>query len=192
MKFDPTTFNDYVLIATAFGAAFLATLWLSLIIWTFRDIRKRSRDKFAWILAVLVVTVLFLPGILIYTILRPAKTLEEEYQQTLEEEALLQTIDDIPLCPGCARRVKENWIVCPNCQTKLKKRCHECNELMELSWNICPYCSEPVPGMRKESISFEETLPPLSSDLYSFSSEDEATDENEFDLNEHFEEGFDT
>ena len=63
---------------------------------------------------------------------------------------------------------------------------------MELSWNICPYCSEPVPGMRKESISFEETLPPLSSDLYSFSSEDEATDENEFDLNEHFEEGFDT
>jgi predicted amidophosphoribosyltransferase len=192
MKFDPTTLNDYVLIGTAFGAAFIATLWLSLIIWTFRDIRRRSRDSLARILAILVVTVLFLPGFLIYTILRPSKTLEEEYQQTLEEEALLQTIDDIPLCPGCARRTKDNWIICPNCQTKLKKRCHNCNELMDLSWNVCPYCAEPVPGMRKESIYLEETLPPLSSELYSFSQTDNILEEGDLDLNQNFDEGLDT
>jgi amino acid transporter len=188
MIFDPTTINDYVLIGTAFGAAFIATLWLSLIIWTFRDIRRRSRDTLARILAVLVVAVLFLPGFLIYAILRPPKTLEEEYQQTLEEEALLQTIDDIPLCPGCGRRTKDNWIICPSCQTKLKKHCHSCNEIMELSWNICPFCAEPVPGIRKESISLDETLPPLSSDIYSFTAGENTFDENEIDLDDNFEE----
>ena len=168
MKFDPTTLNDFVLIGTAFAAAFLATLWVSLVVWTFRDIRKRTRDVFARILAVLVVALLFLPGILIYSILRPAKTLEEEYQQTLEEEALLQTIEDIPLCPGCTRRIQKDWIVCPNCQTKLKKHCHQCNALMELPWNVCPFCASIAPGMRKENISLDDSFHPISSEEYSF------------------------
>lgn len=151
MKFDPTIINDIVLIGSAFAAAFLATLWLSLIIWTARDIRKRSRDPFARILAVLIVAVLFLPGLLVYSILRPAKTLEDEYQQSLEEEALLQTIEDILVCPGCTRKVQTSWVVCPSCQTILKKKCLNCNELLELPWNICPFCSTVVPGMEIEN-----------------------------------------
>jgi RNA polymerase subunit RPABC4/transcription elongation factor Spt4 len=149
------------LILTAWGGAFLAALWLSLVFWTYRDIRARARDPLARILAVLVVAVLFIPGIVIYLILRPARTLEDEYQQTLEEEALLQAVEESPLCPGCGRRVKENWIVCPNCHTKLKKNCHQCGKLMELPWNLCPYCATPAPGMRRESITLEEALRPL-------------------------------
>jgi RNA polymerase subunit RPABC4/transcription elongation factor Spt4 len=134
---------------------------LSLVFWTYRDIRARARDPLARILAVLVVAVLYIPGIVIYLILRPARTLEDEYQQTLEEEALLQAVEESPLCPGCGRRVKENWIVCPNCHTKLKKNCHQCGKLMELPWNLCPYCATPAPGMRRESITLEEALRPL-------------------------------
>ena len=103
------------------------------------------------ILAVLVVALLFLPGIVVYLIMRPARTLEDEYQQSLEEEALLQSIEDAQLCPGCGRRVKENWMVCPNCHTKLKN-CHQCGKLMELPWNLCPYRGTPAPGMRREGI----------------------------------------
>src|SRR5258707_15894314 len=91
-------------------------------------------------------------------ILRPSRTLEEEYQRTLEEEALLQALEDLPLCPGCERRVKDEWQVCPNCHTKLKKTCHNCAKLMELSWNICPYCGTPAPGMRVEATSVEDAL----------------------------------
>ena len=83
MIFDPTTFSSVVLFLTAWGGAFLAALWLSLVIWTYRDIRQRARDPLARILAVLVVAVLFLPGIVVYLILRPPRTLEEEYQHTL-------------------------------------------------------------------------------------------------------------
>ena len=106
--------------------------------WTYRDIRSRARDPLVQLLAALLVAVLNFPGVLVYLILRPPRTLEEEYQRTLEEEALLQALEDLPLCPGCERRVKEDWQVCPNCHTKLKKTCHNCSKFMELSVEHMP------------------------------------------------------
>lgn len=158
---DTPTLGNLTLIAAGFAAAFLAALWLSLIFWTYRDIRSRARDPLVRILALLVVTILFLPGILIYLILRPAHTLEEEYQRSLEEEALLQNVEEIPLCPGCTRRTQPDWQVCPNCHTRLKKPCHHCGRLMELAWNLCPFCGTPAPGMRRESASIEDALQSL-------------------------------
>lgn len=161
MTIDPAAISNLLLILTAWGAAFIAALWLSLIFWTYRDIRARARDPLARILAILVVAVLFLPGIVIYLILRPSHTLEEEYQHTLEEEALLQSVEESPLCPGCGRRIRENWMICPTCHTKLKKNCHKCGKLMELPWNLCPYCGTPAPGMRREHLTLDEALRPL-------------------------------
>jgi RNA polymerase subunit RPABC4/transcription elongation factor Spt4 len=161
MTFDPAALRNVLLILTAWGAAFLAALWLSLVFWTYRDIKSRARDPLARILAVLVVAVLFLPGVIVYLILRPRLTLEEEYQLTLEEEALLQSIDETPVCPGCGRHIKDNWILCPTCHTKLKKNCHQCGKLMELPWNICPFCGTPAPGMRREGLTLDEALRPL-------------------------------
>jgi RNA polymerase subunit RPABC4/transcription elongation factor Spt4 len=164
MVFDPVFLSSLTQVAVAFAAAFLAALWLSLIFWTYRDIRRRTRDVLLRILAFLVVTVLFLPGVLIYLILRPQNTLEQEYQQTLEEEALLQTIEEPPLCPGCGRKVESDWVVCPTCHTRLKKACHECGKLMELAWNLCPYCGTPEPGMRIENLTMDEALRTLPTD----------------------------
>ena len=159
MTLDPTFVSNLLLVLTGFGGAFLAALWISLIVWTYRDIRTRARDPLVQTLATLLVAVLNLPGVLVYLILRPPRTLEEDYQKTLEEEALLQALEDLPLCPGCERRVKDDWQVCPNCHTKLKKNCENCNRLMELPWNICPYCGTPAAGMRRDAaISVDEAL----------------------------------
>lgn len=160
MILDPQILSNLIMVAAAWGAAFLVALWLSLIIWTYRDIRSRARDPLLRFLALIIVALLFLPGIVVYLILRPPRTLEEEYQHTLEEEALLQSIEDIPLCPGCGRRTKDTWTVCPNCHTKLKKPCHHCRKLMELSWNLCPYCGTPAPGMRKENLTMDDVTRP--------------------------------
>jgi RNA polymerase subunit RPABC4/transcription elongation factor Spt4 len=164
MTVDPTFLSNLLLVLTAFGGAFVAALWIALVIWTFRDIRSRTRDTLLQILSTLLVTVLNLPGILVYLILRPPRTLEEEYQRTLEEEALLQALEDLPLCPGCERRVKDEWQVCPNCHTRLKKACHNCGKLMELPWNICPFCGVPAPGVRRESVNLDDALKGLEID----------------------------
>lgn len=158
MTFDPTRISDFLLVLTGFSGAFLVALWVALVIWTYRDIRNRVRDRLVHILAALLVALLNLPGILIYLLLRPPRTLEEEYERTLEEEALLQAIEDQATCPGCERHVGKNWLVCPNCQTILKNPCRHCGKLMELPWNICPYCGTPAPGMRKEDVTVDETL----------------------------------
>ena len=76
----------------------------------------------------------------------------------MEEETLLQSLEELPLCPGCERRVRDDWQVCPNCHTKLKKPCHHCGRLMELPWNVCPFCGTPVPGMRHEGLDMDEAL----------------------------------
>jgi len=156
MSFNPGFLNDFLLIATALGAAFLAALWLSLIVWTYRDIRDRVRDPLVRILAALLVAVLFLPGVVVYLILRPGQTMEEEYQHMLEEEALLQAIEERTACPGCGRHTAEDWIICPNCYTKLMKPCHACGKLMKLPWSLCPYCGTPEPGKRIEDLTMAE------------------------------------
>ena len=161
MNLDPSFVGTLVKILTAFAAAFTVTLWVSLLIWTYRDIRGRARDPLMRVLAILVVALLFLPGVLIYLILRPPHTLEEEYQHTLEEEALLQSIEDNPLCPGCGRRVLIDWIVCPNCHTKLKKPCQHCGKLMELPWNLCPYCGTPSAEINREDFNISEPISSL-------------------------------
>jgi RNA polymerase subunit RPABC4/transcription elongation factor Spt4 len=89
----------------------------------------------------LLIAILNFPGLLIYLLLRPRETLAEAYERSLEEEALLQEIEDKPVCPTCGIRVREDWQVCPSCHTRLKKACIQCHRLLELSWNICPHCT---------------------------------------------------
>lgn len=152
----PTFMSNLTLILAGFSVAFLAALWVALVIWTYRDIRSRVKDRLVHILAAALVAILFLPGVIIYLVIRPTRTLDAEYQASLEEEVMLQSIEELSICPGCERQVREDWLVCPTCQTKLRKPCHQCNRLMELSWNICPYCGTPAPGMRREGGTLEE------------------------------------
>ncbi len=113
-------------------------------IWTFRDIRARSRDILAQILATLLVLVLPVIGLLVYLMLRPRETLEEAYEHSLEQEALLQAIEEPEECPGCGQRVKGEYLYCPSCQTRLKKPCPDCGKALNLRWSLCPYCGASV------------------------------------------------
>jgi len=138
------TIQPFVIMFAALTAAFLTATWISVVIWTFRDIRARSRDIFAQVLATLMVLIFFplfpLPGLVLYYILRPRETLAEVYERSLEEEALLQGIEERLACPGCNRRIEEEFMICPTCHTRLKKACAACGRLLHLRWNICPYC----------------------------------------------------
>ena len=138
------TIQPFIVVFAALFAAFLTATWIAAVIWAFRDIRARSRDIFAQVLATLMVFVFFplfpIPGLLLYMILRPRETLAEVYERSLEEEVLLQGIEERPACPGCNRRIEAEFVVCPTCHTRLKKGCPACGRLLHLRWNICPYC----------------------------------------------------
>ncbi len=133
--------EDILLLITVYGGVILAAFWLAMIIWSYRDMRARSRDNVAQILVALMVAVLTVPGLLIYIFLRPRETLAEAYERSLEEEALLQEIEEKPTCPACGQRVREDWQACAHCHTRLKKPCIHCSRTLELSWNLCPYCA---------------------------------------------------
>ncbi len=136
-------FQDAAGIGAALAAYFglvLIACWVAMVVWTFRDMRARSRDTLAQVLMALMVALLTIPGVLIYLFLRPRETLAEAYERSLEEEALLQEIEEKPTCPGCKQRVKEEWQACPHCHTRLGKPCTRCGRMLELSWDICPYC----------------------------------------------------
>lgn len=138
----PANLGMIVQVILFFLGAYLLAFWLSVIIWTFVDMRSRSRDPLAIFLVVLLVLIFNLAGLVIYLILRPKETLAEAYQRALEEEALLQDIENQYVCPGCKQKVEPDFLLCPNCHTQLKERCPNCNRLLDPSWNICPYCGQ--------------------------------------------------
>ena len=128
----------------AIAIAYLIALWFALVAWTFRDIEARSRSVFTQVFSTLLVVLFFVPGLLLYLILRPKETLDQAFQRALEEEYLLQDLDDLPLCPGCQRTADPEFVLCPHCQTALRGPCPACTRLIDLRWNVCPYCSVPV------------------------------------------------
>lgn len=126
----------------ALGGAYLLALWFALIVWTFQDIQTRSRSVIAQIFSTLVVVLFFLPGILIYLILRPRDTLDDAFQRSLEEEYLLQDLDELILCPNCQHQVETDFVFCPHCRVSLRSSCVGCGRLIDLRWDMCPYCGE--------------------------------------------------
>jgi hypothetical protein len=147
------------------GAFFLA-FWLSLIIWTFRDVRSRSRDVFAQLLATLMVILFNLPGLVLYFMLRPQETLAQAYERALEEEALLQDIEERYVCPGCKKKIQPDYQLCPSCHARLKRPCPSCNRLLQLQWTLCPYCGavpagpgQPAVGSKPRSAAPSVTQP---------------------------------
>jgi len=137
-------------IVAAMLITYLIVLWISSVIWTFRDIHERTRDPFFQAIAVFVVLIFTLPGLWLYLILRPDLTLAEAYARSLEEEALLQELEDQKACPNCRRRVADDFIVCPACQTQLKEACVSCSRPLSYSWHICPYCATPKHERERE------------------------------------------
>jgi len=95
---------------------------------------------------------------LIYLLVRPPWTKEDLEMENLEREALnlereywafLLSKEKLK-CPNCGAPIKENWLVCPYCHTRLKKECVYCGKPLELDWDICPYCGHEQPKEEKK------------------------------------------
>jgi RNA polymerase subunit RPABC4/transcription elongation factor Spt4 len=143
---------------------YLLALWIAAIWWTFQDIRNRSTDILLQIAATLLVTVFSFPGLLIYFMLRPQRTLAELYDESLEEEALLRTMRQGSTCPSCEGQVEPEFLFCPWCEARLKQLCARCERPISLEWQICPYCGA-SPQAAQATVNIVPTTAPPSREL---------------------------
>ncbi len=154
--------GEIIKILVVVTAVFLTSLWLGMVLWTFNDIRSRTRDIVVQVVATLMVAVLTLPGLILYFLIRPRETLAEAYERALEQEALLQAVEEPEVCPSCGAKVRADYLYCPYCHTQLKKSCVVCGRILQLDWNLCPYCGAAQGVQVVEPVLGGEEEPPMS------------------------------
>lgn len=115
-------------------------LWFALVVWTYRDAVQRSRNSLMQVFSTLIVVLFFIPGVVIYLLLRPRESLDERQQRWVEEEYLAQELDELSICPSCSRGVRDEWIYCPACRFQLRRACQACGRLVETGWEACAFC----------------------------------------------------
>src|SRR4051794_10830431 len=127
-------------------AIYLIILWLAGAYWAFRDMQQRTENPILPYVAasfIILFTPIFFPlAIFVYKIIRPHEKIGEVYERNLAEEALLAEVEAIKTCPTCARRVNEEWIICPTCRTRLNRVCPNCSRLVGLDWSLCAWCGK--------------------------------------------------
>ena len=130
------------LAVTVLGAMLFA-LWAGTIIWTVNDMRARSFDLGAMILATCLVALVPFAGPVIYLLVRPKETLADAYDRALEEDALLNERKVRCICPKCDSPAREEWAFCPECQHQLLIRCGHCGQNRRADWKYCAFCRAP-------------------------------------------------
>jgi RNA polymerase subunit RPABC4/transcription elongation factor Spt4 len=127
-------------------AIYLIILWLAGAYWAFRDMQQRTENPILPYVAasfIILFTPIFFPlAIFVYKIIRPHEKIGEVYERNLAEEALLAEVEAIKSCPTCARRVNDEWIICPTCRTRLNRVCPNCSRLVGLDWSLCAWCGK--------------------------------------------------
>jgi Double zinc ribbon len=127
-------------------AAYIVVVWIATAYWAFRDMQTRSDNPvlpyLAASLIILFTPVLFIFAALIYRLIRPHEKIGEANERSLAEEALLNEVEAVPHCPGCARRIADQWLICPTCRTRLNRVCPNCNRLVGLDWSLCAWCGK--------------------------------------------------
>jgi RNA polymerase subunit RPABC4/transcription elongation factor Spt4 len=128
--------------------AYALVLWLSAVVWVYRDIRNRTTDQGSQLIAVILVAVFNVPGLVVYLVIRPQTTLADAYERSLEAEAILHELQlTANACQSCRRPIDEDFNVCPYCRVVLREPCRTCGKAVRTSWAACPYCaSDRVPS----------------------------------------------
>jgi RNA polymerase subunit RPABC4/transcription elongation factor Spt4 len=122
--------------------SYALVLWLSAVVWVYRDVRNRTADQVSQLVAVVLVAVFNVPGLIVYLVIRPQTTLADAYERSLEAEAILHELQlTASSCQGCRRPIDDDFNICPYCKVVLREPCRTCSRLVRTSWTACPYCA---------------------------------------------------
>lgn len=120
-------------------------VWISLIVWVYKDITNRTDSVFYQIISLFLVFIFTPFGVFIYLLIRPSRTITEKYYEEIEEnldilsEAIAHTV--VP-CPKCQKEVNSHFSYCPHCDFALYSPCKGCGKPLSFDWNSCPHCGK--------------------------------------------------
>src|SRR5262249_7677525 len=131
--------------------SYALVLWLSAIIWTYRDVKNRTNDQTSQLIAVILVAVFNLPGLVVYLVIRPQTTIADAYERSLEAESILHELQlTANACQSCRRPIEDDFNICPHCRTILREPCSSCARMIRTSWAACPYCARDRVSTRQQ------------------------------------------
>jgi len=97
-------------------------------VYVYRDAARRGMNAILWTLVAIAAPALI--GFILYLLVRG------EYSNLR--------------CPSCGTQVKEQFVVCPRCGTKLRAACPNCATPAEPDWTLCPKCTRPLNGVQTD------------------------------------------
>lgn len=132
---------------------YIAVLWIAIILWVTKDITNRTNNVFFQICCIsLVIFLTPIFGLVIYLILRPTKTIVEQYYEEFELD-LMQTEEqskEVEHCPYCSAKTDPSFHFCSMCGKEISKHCGGCEKMIRLNWSSCPYCGKTQEKLEKE------------------------------------------
>jgi len=151
--------NDGVNTAVGLILLFLLALWLSLIVWTYTDARRRIEDPMLVFCATAASVFPFI-GTVFYMILRPPEYLDDVRERELEIRAMERRLGADRVCPLCRNPAEPAFLSCPHCGTKLKDACRRCKAPLDPAWRLCPYCETEVVALPPPAPPVPSSSPP--------------------------------
>jgi RNA polymerase subunit RPABC4/transcription elongation factor Spt4 len=133
--------------------AYALVLWLSAVVWVYRDVRNRTDDQTSQMIAVVLVAVFNLPGLFVYLVIRPQGTMGDSYERSVEAEAIMAELQlAANACQTCRRPMEDEYVICPWCRSVLREPCRSCGKSVRTAWAACPYCTADRAPVRPQPI----------------------------------------
>ncbi|MGN0035492.1 MAG: zinc ribbon domain-containing protein [Coriobacteriales bacterium] len=115
---------------------FIAALYILSIIWVIRDSYLRGTNSTVWGIVALIPFV----GAMAYAMMRPPLYASDREEQNIGLLLQQRELMDYGECPQCGYPTIRDYVLCPNCHTRLRNQCGVCGHTLEQEWSICPYC----------------------------------------------------
>ena len=107
----------------------IVLLYIVSIFWTLRDADARgvSNKAYKWL------SIIPFAGVLAYILMRPPLLKIDKDEQELDIALKRRQLDYYGNCKNCGEPVTDDYIVCPNCEKKLKDTCDNCGSAIKFS-----------------------------------------------------------
>lgn len=133
---------------------YLCVLWIAIILWVTKDITNRTNNVVFQIICIsLVIFLTPIFGLVIYLIVRPAKTLIEQYYEDFEIDLMNNDaeVKEVEHCPFCNAKTSASFNYCTLCAKEIVKDCSKCKKSVRVNWVACPYCGHAQENVVKEN-----------------------------------------